>query len=114
MLPPFPLSYIVFCSFLVALRQKIANQRTTDLFVLPSARGKGYGKQLLSAVAADAAAKGCDTMYWTTGHSNSKAQALYDRIAKSEQRWYYMGLPFKGWEADGGLESGSANRRLAP
>ncbi|MCJ1330276.1 hypothetical protein MMC10_006959 [Thelotrema lepadinum] len=71
-----------------------------DLFVLPEARGKGYGKQLHLAVAAAGAAKGCDAMHWKTGLQNDAAREFYDRLgAKSECRWYDMDLPYKQKES---------------
>ena len=36
-----------------------------DLFVLPEARGKGFGKKLFQAVAQEAVNRGCRRMEWT-------------------------------------------------
>ena len=51
-----------------------------DLFVLPEARGRGVGRQLIEAVYAAADAAGTPAVYWNTHHTNHAARKLYDRI----------------------------------
>ena len=52
-----------------------------DLFVAPDGRGQGHGRALIEHVAADAKARGCSRVYWTTHRTNHTAMQLYDRLA---------------------------------
>ncbi|MEX1177097.1 MAG: GNAT family N-acetyltransferase [Nitriliruptor sp.] len=52
-----------------------------DLFVDPSARGRGVGRALIEATADRAHALGCDELYWITGAENRTARRLYDQLA---------------------------------
>ena len=63
--------------------------------MLPSARGKGYGKALILAVAEAGAKEGSDAMHWTTGLQNVWSARMYDRIAHFGHRWYSMNLPYR-------------------
>lgn len=56
-----------------------------DLFVAPSARGKGAGRALIEAVFRIADERGCDRVYWHTQESNAVARALYDRLASKSE-----------------------------
>ena len=53
-----------------------------DLFVDPSFRGKGLGRELISAVKEIAKAQGSRRLYWFTHKYNQTAQRLYDSLAK--------------------------------
>jgi GNAT superfamily N-acetyltransferase len=53
-----------------------------DLFVLPSARKKGIGRRLISAVVENAKARGVAVVYWQTEEFNGAARRLYERVAK--------------------------------
>ena len=53
-----------------------------DLFVDPSFRGKGLGRELINAVQEIAKAKGSRRLYWFTHKDNQTAQRLYDLLAK--------------------------------
>lgn len=48
-----------------------------DLFVLPDHRGRGYGKALLTHLAALAVARGCGRFEWSVLDWNIDAQAFY-------------------------------------
>jgi len=50
-----------------------------DLFVDESYRGKGIGKQLISAVVAEAKMQGCYKLIGTTRHSKPDVQEMYVR-----------------------------------
>jgi len=52
-----------------------------DLFVDPSARGKGVAAALIDRVAEAAKAAGAAKFYWLTKRDNVRARALYDRVA---------------------------------
>ncbi len=54
-----------------------------DLYVDPSARGTGCGRQLIAAVAEAAHAAGANHPYWLTHESNTVARNLYDRVGKN-------------------------------
>ncbi|SHF79810.1 GNAT family N-acetyltransferase [Streptoalloteichus hindustanus] len=53
-----------------------------DLFVSEAARGRGAAQALVERVAEAARARGADRLYWTTEQNNTRARALYDRIAR--------------------------------
>jgi GNAT superfamily N-acetyltransferase len=53
-----------------------------DLFVLPSGRGRGVGRQLIAAVVEVAKDKQAAVVYWQTEEFNGTARRLYERIAK--------------------------------
>lgn len=51
-----------------------------DLYVDPSVRGKGVGRELIEAVYKDADAQGCPSVYWLTQDFNEAGRRLYDRV----------------------------------
>lgn len=53
-----------------------------DLFTQPDTRGKGIGRALIDAVAAEAKAGGIKRVYWQTHETNAAGRLLYDRVAK--------------------------------
>ena len=53
-----------------------------DLFTAREARGKGVGRALIEAVAAEARSRGAAKYYWLTQDTNAVARALYDKVAK--------------------------------
>lgn len=56
-----------------------------DLFVEPSARGKGFGRALIEATAEFGKQHGARKLYWQTHRDNATAQKLYEALAiKSE------------------------------
>ena len=59
-----------------------------DLFVLPEARGKGFGKKLFQAVAQEAVNRGCQRMEWTCLDWNQPSIDFYLRMgAKPLSEW---------------------------
>lgn len=54
----------------------------SDLFTLPSLRGKGIGRSLIEAVCTQAKANGASRVYWQTHESNAAGRQLYDKVAK--------------------------------
>jgi len=52
-----------------------------DLYVHPSTRGTGCGRQLIQAVAAAAKRAGANAPYWLTHETNAPARRLYDTLA---------------------------------
>ncbi|MCE9558982.1 MAG: GNAT family N-acetyltransferase [Armatimonadetes bacterium] len=64
-----------------------------DLYTLPECRGKGVGRALIEAVAAEAKERGGDKITWHTSENNETARRLYDRLAeKTEYILYSMDL----------------------
>jgi GNAT superfamily N-acetyltransferase len=62
-----------------------------DLFVLPSARGCGAGKALLTAVASIAAERGCARLQWQVLDWNQPAIDFYNSLgAKFLDEWRIM------------------------
>ena len=49
-----------------------------DLFVSPTARGKGLGRALIDDLIALSRAKGWHRLYWHTDEGNANARKLYD------------------------------------
>lgn len=56
-----------------------------DLFVDPGARKSGAGRALISAVYAEADARGARRTYWMTQETNTTARRLYDQVAKKSE-----------------------------
>ncbi len=53
-----------------------------DLFVEPATRGGTVARDLIEAVAAEAAARGAEKVYWHTQEYNGRARSLYDQLAR--------------------------------
>lgn len=53
-----------------------------DLFTSEEARGQGVATKLIDRVCEEAKAKGSARVYWQTHETNTRARALYDRIAE--------------------------------
>ena len=59
-----------------------------DLFVVPTARGRGAGKALLAALARIAVRRGCGRMEWTVLDWNTPAIGFYERLgARLRKDW---------------------------
>jgi GNAT superfamily N-acetyltransferase len=54
----------------------------SDLFTLPSLRGRGVGRALIEAVCVQARAAGASRVYWQTHETNAAGRLLYDQVAK--------------------------------
>jgi GNAT superfamily N-acetyltransferase len=68
-----------------------------DLFVRPHLRGRGVGKALLRAVAAEAAAKGCTRLNWHVLDWNQPAIDFYQHLgAKVLQDWRICRVSYDG------------------
>jgi len=55
-----------------------------DLFVLPSARGRGVGTALIEWLRNAMRAEGWARLYWMTHEDNAVARKLYDRFTLSD------------------------------
>jgi GNAT superfamily N-acetyltransferase len=59
-----------------------------DLFVKPEYRGKGYGKELLGALAQLAVERGCGRLEWAVLDWNTPAIGFYESLgAKPNSEW---------------------------
>jgi GNAT superfamily N-acetyltransferase len=54
----------------------------SDLFTLPSMRGRGVGRALIAGVIAQAKASRATRVYWQTHETNTAGRLLYDKVAK--------------------------------
>ena len=54
----------------------------SDLFTLPSMRGRGVGRSLIEGVYTQAKAAGATRVYWQTHETNAAGRLLYDKVAK--------------------------------
>ena len=57
-----------------------------DMFVSPSARGKGVVDQLIGSVGEYAKKQGLDVVRWMTSDTNYRARSVYDRHA-TKSNW---------------------------
>lgn len=70
-----------------------ANLYLEDLFVYESYRGKGYGKQLLNALAKEAVSMGCERLDWVCLDWNKPSIDFYHSIgAKQMDEWLLFRL----------------------
>ena len=53
-----------------------------DLYTADAARGKGIARALIQEVYGHAASAGAPRVYWQTHDSNTRAMALYDKVAE--------------------------------
>ena len=53
-----------------------------DLYTADAARGKGIARALIQEVYGHAASAGVPRVYWQTHDSNTRAMALYDKVAE--------------------------------
>ncbi|MBU4213575.1 MAG: GNAT family N-acetyltransferase [Actinobacteria bacterium] len=64
-----------------------------DLYVDPSARGRGVARALIARVRELAAQDGHDVVRWTTRESNADARRLYDTVATRADVVVYNAAP---------------------
>lgn len=60
-----------------------------DLYVQPSCRGNGYGKELLGHAFKVAKAMGFSRLQWLTSQDNIEAQKLYDNLSANKSSWCF-------------------------
>ena len=58
-----------------------------DLFVSPEARGGGFGRELILAVADRAREHGAPKLEWVTAVDNHRARAVYDSVGALGGEW---------------------------
>jgi len=61
-----------------------------DLYVEPSARGRGVGRALIEWLRNAMRAEGWARLYWHTRESNESARRLYDRFAEADDFVRYV------------------------
>lgn len=60
-----------------------------DLYVQPSHRGNGFGKELLNHALNEAKKMGFSRLQWLTSHNNERAQKLYNDLDASKSSWFF-------------------------
>ncbi len=58
-----------------------------DLFVDPSARGKGVADGLIAACADRCRERGAPVLEWVTAPDNERAQKVYERQGAEAETW---------------------------
>lgn len=61
-----------------------------DLYVLPSARGRGLGKALIEWLRNAMRAEGWARLYWITEQDNAAARHLYDQFTLADNKVRYV------------------------
>lgn len=64
-----------------------------DLFVASRARGHGLAEQLIEACRAVCGRHDARRLTWQTAPDNLRAQAVYDRVGATRERWIDYWLP---------------------
>lgn len=64
-----------------------------DLFVSEAARGGGVAEGLIDACRAECLRRGARRLTWQTAPENLRAQAVYDRVGATRERWIDYWLP---------------------
>jgi GNAT superfamily N-acetyltransferase len=62
------------------IHRKHSSDARPDLYIDPSLRGKGHGREMIMAAADAAKEAGCFRLAWSTKHDNP-ARKLYDELA---------------------------------
>lgn len=63
-----------------------------DIFVAPTARGRGVGHALMAAVAAETVRLGCVSLEWGVHMANSGALEFYRRLGAADAEVRIMGV----------------------
>lgn len=58
-----------------------------DLFVVERSRGGGVADALIEACRKECVRRGVRRLEWQTAPENRRAQAVYDRIGATSERW---------------------------
>ncbi|ESQ76682.1 GNAT family N-acetyltransferase [Asticcacaulis sp. AC402] len=61
-----------------------------DLYVDDKARGRGIARALIERVEKEATLRGMERLYWVTHDHNTRARALYDKVADLTQLVHYQ------------------------
>jgi GNAT superfamily N-acetyltransferase len=64
-----------------------------DLFVAEAGRGRGVAEGLIEACRAECVRRGARRLTWQTAPDNLRAQAVYDRVGATRERWIDYWLP---------------------
>jgi GNAT superfamily N-acetyltransferase len=78
-------------STLSAARLAVMN----DLFVAPEGRGAGAADALIAACAERAREHGASSLGWQTALDNERAQAVYERVGATAERWLDYSLQLR-------------------
>ncbi len=66
-----------------------------DLYLVPSARGRGLADGLIAACAERCRERGAVALEWETAQDNVRAQRVYDRVGARRESWltYVLEIP---------------------
>jgi GNAT superfamily N-acetyltransferase len=64
-----------------------------DLFVIPEARGRRIGAELIAACLERCREHGASSLGWQTALDNTRAQSLYNRVGGQREQWLDYSLP---------------------
>jgi GNAT superfamily N-acetyltransferase len=64
-----------------------------DLFVAESSRGEGLADALINACRRECTRRGARELTWQTAPDNLRAQAVYERVGATAERWVDYTLP---------------------
>ena len=70
-----------------------------DLYVVPTVRGRGIGRQLIVHCGTWAVAQGYNGVYWRTAEDNQTAQRLYESLPTTRRTWIDYTLDAKALAA---------------
>lgn len=60
-----------------------------DLYIKPSLRGNGYGKELVNNALNTAKLMGFSRLQWLTAEDNETAQKLYNALGANKSNWLF-------------------------
>jgi GNAT superfamily N-acetyltransferase len=67
-----------------------------DLFVDPTARGRGVAEALIAGCIERCRARGARSLGWQTAKDNRRAQAVYERVGAVREEWVDYSLEIVG------------------
>ena len=79
----------VYFTFASSITSKVGV--LNDLYVSPSKRGEGIGRELIEHCKVYAGKMGAARLQWLTAEDNEAAKILYNSIGAKKSLWYFYG-----------------------